>query len=137
MKTRCVCRFHHSTICAGLASHMPCRIHTVARRTLLFSRIAPMAQDGGIEPHGVSPAIGFQDRCQTIPASSCVFCRFSRRPMFQGKWYQHSTRVLLIIRGNLWWSFLTASNRRPTDYKSAALPTELKKHCETEKNDNS
>ena len=32
-----------------------------------------MALDGGIEPHRLSPTVGFQDRCQTVPASSSVY----------------------------------------------------------------
>ena len=43
-----------------------------------------MAQDGGVDPHDLTAAHGFLDRCRSRPASSCVGrrapnpCRFSR-----------------------------------------------------------
>ena len=31
-----------------------------------------MAQDGGVDPHSISAALGFLDRCRSRPASSCI-----------------------------------------------------------------
>ena len=31
-----------------------------------------LAQDGGADPHSISAALGFQNRCRSRPASSCV-----------------------------------------------------------------
>ncbi len=42
---------------------------------------ACMAQDGGVDPHSVSAAHGFLDRCRSRPASSCLLevpARFER-----------------------------------------------------------
>ena len=40
-----------------------------------------MAQDGGVDPHSITAAHGFQGRCRSRPASSCrleVPARFER-----------------------------------------------------------
>ena len=40
-----------------------------------------MAQDGGVDPHSISAAYGFLDRCRSRPASSCILevpARFER-----------------------------------------------------------
>ena len=40
-----------------------------------------MAQDGGVDPHSITAAHGFLDRCQRRPTSSCILevpARFER-----------------------------------------------------------
>ena len=40
-----------------------------------------MAQDGGVDPHNIAVALGFLDRCQRRPTSSCILevpARFER-----------------------------------------------------------
>ena len=41
-----------------------------------------LAQDGGVDPHGISAARGFQGRCQRRLTSSCVW---SFRPDSNGR----------------------------------------------------
>ena len=45
-----------------------------------------MAQDGGVDPHNISVALGFLDRCQRRLTSSCIL-----------KWHRTEVSILVLL----------------------------------------